>query len=94
MRTSAISRILNILGAEINPSTLEAQENTLLHYKLSDIDDEVTAAGTTYLGYLDKDGAWYISKITATAVTYVAGSSGYDWSNRASESYVSFDSAF
>jgi hypothetical protein len=65
------------------------------NYKLSDIDDDGT---TAYIGYLKKDGAWYIQKLvisgTATTITYAAGTSGYDFSNRASETYNTFDVIF
>lgn len=63
----------------------------LFNYKLSDIDD----GEPVYLGYLDKDGAWYIQKIVnGSTITYVKGDSGYDFSNRTSETYGSFDSVF
>ncbi len=69
--------------------------NVLAEYAIADLD---TTPGTQYNGYLRADGAWYIQRQvtsgTDIAYTYVKGASGYDFSNRASESYVSFDSAF
>ncbi len=68
--------------------------NALEGYQISD--QEV--GSTSFYGYLNKDGAWYIQKgVQAGAViayTYAKGSSGYDFSNRASESYASFDTTF
>ena len=54
-------------------------------YRISDIDDDATP---NYYGFLKADGSWYILKETVSAgantYRYVAGSSGYNWSNRAS----------
>ena len=67
----------------------------LAGYQISD--QEVTGS-TSYYGYLDKDGKWYIMRAvissTVTAYTYAAGADGYDFSNRAAESYASFDTTF
>jgi len=67
----------------------------LTNYKLSDVDDD---ASPNYYGYIRADGAWYIMKETISAgadtYRYVSGTSGYNWANRASETYVTFDSAF
>jgi len=51
---------------------------------------------TSYYGYLDKDGNWYIMKRTSTAVTYAKGITAYstNWTNRASLSYDYFDQVF
>jgi len=43
-------------------------------YKITDIDP---TTDDSYYGYTDKDGGWYIKHITATAVRYVKGDSGY-----------------
>ncbi len=68
------------------------QTDTLFNYKLSNIDD---ASDPVYLGYLAKDGAWYIQKITsAGAVTYAAGASSYNFANRVSETYAVFSTIF
>lgn len=64
--------------------------DTLANYKLSDIAD----GDTSYFGFLRNDGAWYIMRLTSTAARYVAGSSSYDFSNRASLSYTTYDAAF
>ena len=88
----------NIEGDDINPATEDKQDtqitseaDKLFDYKLSGIDDTTS---TVYLGYLNKDGAWYIAKYLSTGVTYAKGSSGYNWSNRASESYGEFNDIF
>ena len=44
------------------------------NYKISDIDP---TDGNSYFGYVNEDGGWYIKHITATAVRYVKGDSGY-----------------
>ena len=63
-------------------------------YRISD--QEV--GSTTYYGYLNKDGAWYIQKgVQSGAVinyTYKAGSSSYSWANRTDPTYASFDTTF
>lgn len=67
----------------------------LSDYKISDIDAD---ASPNYYGFLRSDGAWYIIKETISAgndtYRYASGSSGYNWSNRASETYQSFDNTF
>lgn len=64
-------------------------------YKLS---DEDSASDPAYYGYLDADGGWYILKITESTGTYryVKGASDYStaWTDRASQTYVYYDSAF
>ncbi len=63
----------------------------LLHFKLAGVDN----AEPSYLGYLDMDGRWYIQKITdSTTVEYTKGPSGCNFSNRASETYGTFDATF
>ena len=55
---------------------------------------------TSYYGYLNSNGEWYIMRAVRTdnvvAYTYVSGSSGYAtaWTNRSSQSYASFDTTF
>lgn len=68
--------------------------STLSNYSVSDLDDG--NADYNYYGYLDKDGGWYIQRedVVNTCYRYARGTSGYDWSARASETYVTFDGAF
>jgi len=99
MRTSVWTKIANKVGSIINPSTEEKQDNQItletdkLHnYKLSDIEEGATY---TYCGYLNKDGAWYIMRIESDETfRYVKGDDSYNWSNRASESYDTFNNVF
>lgn len=67
----------------------------LLQYQMANYD---TSSDPQYVGYLDKDGNWYIKKITDSTgvVEYVKGASGYAtaWTNRASQSYDTFDAIF
>lgn len=51
-------------------------------YQITDLD---TAGATQYFGYTDKNGNWYIMQLTATAVRYAKGTTGYTtgWTNRA-----------
>ncbi len=105
-RTGIVARLVNKLNEKINPATEETQNDILtasyatldeekekLHdYKLSDIDEGSSA---TYVGYLRKDGAWYIMKITDGSIfRYTKGDSGYDWSSRADYSYDYYDNVF
>jgi hypothetical protein len=54
-----------------------------------------TASAPFYYGFVNKDGAWYMVKeVGDGSFLYAKGASGYDWSNRASESYASFSSTF
>lgn len=54
-----------------------------------------TVSTPYYYGFLNKDGAWYIVKeVGDGSFLYAKGSSGYNWSNRASETYASYSSTF
>lgn len=57
--------------------------------------DEVPA-GTSYYGFVDTDGNWYIQRISATDLDFVRGSSNFaaNWAGRAGLSYAKFDSVF
>lgn len=79
-----------------NPATEEKQDATLFHYKLARL--PVSGDTLTYLGYLDKDGNWYISQIDEASGTqkYVKGVSGFTtaWADRASQTYDDFNNVF
>lgn len=83
-------------SALINAATEETLQSTLFNYKLARL--PVTGDTLIYLGYLDKDGNWYITEIDEDNGTqkYVKGTSGFTtaWSNRASNTYLDFDSIF
>lgn len=51
---------------------------------------------TSYYGYVDKDGNWYIMKSTATVDTFVKGITAYttNWTGRAGLTYQRFDLVF
>lgn len=90
------SGVINRIGDPINPATEDKQDATLFHYKLARL--PVPGDTLTYLGYLDKDGNWYITEIDEANGTqkYVKGTSGFTtaWSNRASNTYEDFNNIF
>ncbi len=64
-------------------------EDITSKYKISDIDD---SPSTKYFGFTDKDGNWFIMKLTTTQVRYAADASGYTtaWTDRAGLTYNYF----
>ena len=64
-------------------------------YRISDVDD---ASNPKYYGFLNKDGAWCITKEDTTNKTYryIVGSSGYSasWTDRVNLSYTYFSDVF
>lgn len=62
-------------------------------YALSNLDDTTS---TEYYGYENASGAWYIKKVTSTAITFVAGASNYStaWTDRATQTYASYKDTF
>lgn len=77
-------------GSSFGGQTLN---DPLIEYKPSDIDEEGTPA---YYGFIAKDGRWYIMTVTATAIRYTKGRSGYTtaWTGRAALEYGYFDVIF
>ncbi len=65
------------------------------NYVMSNYD---VASNPTYLGYLDKDGNWFIKRINTTTgvIDFDSGTSAYStsWTNRASLSYQAFNVEF
>jgi hypothetical protein len=61
-------------------------------YAPSDLDEGVTS----YYGFLDKRGWWYIMKVTPTAIRYIRGEANYaaNWTGRANLNYQYFDVVF
>jgi hypothetical protein len=62
------------------------------------ISDQIVAT-TSYYGYLRRDGAWYIMKAVDAGsgeinYTYAKGAGGYDWAQRAAQSYAAFSTTF
>lgn len=62
------------------------------------ISDKEATATYKYFGFEDADGKWYILRktIATNIFLYAAGASGYTtaWTNRASQSYDTFDNTF
>lgn len=70
-----------------------ASSNPLAAYAIANIDE--TSVTPKYYGYLNKDGGWYIARlVSGDTFTYAKGNSGYNWANRASATYNSFDVTF
>lgn len=84
------SNLTNVSGEQINPATEEKQDVTA-PYSISDLDESGT---TKYYGFLKDDGAWYIMSVTATAVRYVKGTSGYSFASPSSLTYDTFSNTF
>lgn len=67
-------------------------------------DQDTTDGLTTYFGFIDKEGNWYIQKQVASGVSpaanvtwrYAKGSNGYSdaWTGRAGLTYNLFDTEF
>jgi len=63
-------------------------------------DQDVSMSGTSYYGFITKDGAYYLMKSivtgTETAFTYSSGTSGYTtaWIARATEAFQNFADEF
>lgn len=62
-------------------------------YEPSYTDD---AGDPQYYGFVDKDGNWYVQKITGGTITYSKGTTSFatNWGNRASLTYSTFDNVF
>lgn len=64
-------------------------------YALSDFEMDAT---TSYFGYEDSSGNWYIKEWTRStdSFQFVKGASGYStaWTNRASQTYASYEATF
>lgn len=61
-------------------------------YKCSDMEE----AATSYYGFIDAGGNWFIMQVTSTAIRFIKGTSGYttNWTNRAGLSYGYYDVIF
>lgn len=73
-------------------STLQTLQDPLLKYKVSDLDE----GATSYYGFLDLTGGWYIMELTSTTARYIKGTSGYStaWSNRIGLNYGYYNAIF
>lgn len=90
-RTNSSSKIVDSLGNI-------AGSDILAGYKNADSDEN--SGGTSYYGFIDTDGNWYIMKRvesgTTATVTYTRGTSDYatNWTGRAGLSYAVFNTTF
>lgn len=77
-------------GSVIDPAIKQPTDG----YKISQIDD---TTATVYFGYVNKDGAWYISREESSGnYRYTKGTTDFstNWTDRASLTYDYFDSIF
>ena len=74
---------------------VETKQDPLARYHLSDFDCD---SSPIYLGKLDTDGKWFITKLVLSTeeVTYTKGDTDYttNWLNRASLTYDLFNNIF
>lgn len=77
-----------------NGNVIEIFTRPLDAYVIADKDE--TIGGTSYYGYVDATGNWYIQKETTTSTTFISGTSNYttNWTNRAALSYDTFNNVF
>jgi hypothetical protein len=87
---SGVLALKDSTGAKIDPAIKSPTDG----YKISEMED----ATTSYFGYVNKDGAWYIMKDDGSgAFRYVKGSSDFaaQWALRSTTlSYDTFDNVF
>lgn len=83
-------------GNQIDPAEKQPTDG----YEIAQIDD-TSSSDYAYYGFVDKDGRWYITRENLTGANagqylYVADTSGFstNWTDRATLSYTTFDSAF
>lgn len=71
-----------------------ASSDILAGYEPANKEDN--PSGTSYYGFVDTSGNWYIQRVTATDIDFARGSSSFstNWTNRAILSYGKFDSIF
>jgi len=81
------------LAKEAKQDTQIANQDFLTNYNISDKETDVA---TEYFGFVDKDENWYIQRMTATDIRYVAGAGDYAtaWTGRAGLSYDYFFNTF
>lgn len=86
-RTSSKVGVVDSIGNE-------ASSDILAGYQVGNKED--VPEGTSYYGFLDTVGNWYIQRVTNTDVDFARGSSNYstNWTNRTGLSYAKFDSTF
>lgn len=91
-RTNSVGKIIDSKG-NIAPS------DVLVGYKNVNT-EENSGDATSYYGFVDTEGNWFIMKRvklgTASEITYSRGTTNYstNWTNRAGLSYAAFDITF
>ena len=95
---SGISARLSVLSTVIGSvnvwlGSIENMLDPLARYGLGFID---AGSATSYYGFQDKVGAWYVMRISNTSYLYYQNSANFDtgWGSRATLSYNSFAGAF
>lgn len=81
--------VKDVSGNLIDPSEKQPTDG----YNITEVDDSTP----TYIGYVNKDGAWYILKEDSSgAYRYTKGTSSFstNWTNRASLTYDYFSAVF
>ena len=80
-KSSLIDSLGNTAGADI-----------LAGYQVANKDE----GATSYYGYVDTDGNWYIQRVTGSDVDFARGLTNYptNWTNRAALSYDKFNIVF
>ena len=75
-----------------NNNVVETFSRPLDKYEIANREEGTTS----YYGYIDKDGNWYIMKSTSTVDTFVKGITDYatNWTGRAGLTYQRFDLVF
>ena len=93
-----ITTLNTIIATSAKQDLLIALANPTDKYGISETDRATTPY---YYGFVDKDGGWYIMKevvnsATSSTFTYVTGASNFStaWTARASQTYVTFNTAF
>jgi hypothetical protein len=82
-----------ISGASIPVTGTISGDDPTTKYKITDIDP---TEGNSYFGYVDKDGAWFIMNLTATAARYFKGNDHYTdaWNTKGDLDYGYFHNVF
>lgn len=98
----SLEQFFNDLASEADGTLrrlrVTSAKNAVEGYQIAN--SEIISGGTSYYGFLDKDGNWYIQKAVEsgkiTTYTYVKGASDYatNWTGRTGLSYNTFDAIF
>jgi hypothetical protein len=72
--------------------TQPVSDDPFSKYKCSDLEEDVTS----YYGFIDASGNWFIMQVTSTAIRFCKGTSSYstNWTGRAGLTYGYYDAIF